>query len=109
VLGVTYSCHVLFPYQRATQPDTGQSACERNELGRTCHRIWFVDDVNDDEKRSNHYQSRHDADLIQLVDGFTRDVSKIGPYGTGDLEIRISDNAQLAQAEPLLAMSYANS
>ena len=46
---------------------------------------------------------------VELVDGFTRDVSKIGHYGTGDLEIRITDNAQLAQAEPLLAMSYANS
>jgi predicted transport protein len=50
-----------------------------------------------------------DPTVVELVDGFTRDVSKIGHYGTGDLEIRITDNAQLAQAEPLLAMSYANS
>lgn len=50
-----------------------------------------------------------DPTTVELVDGFTRDVSKIGHYGTGDLEIRITDNAQLAQAEPLLAMSYANS
>lgn len=50
-----------------------------------------------------------DPATIELVDGFTRDVSKIGHYGTGDLEIRIVDNVQLSQAEPLLAMSYANS
>ena len=46
---------------------------------------------------------------VELVDGFTRDVSNIGHYGTGDLEIRITDNSLLSQAEPLLAMSYANS
>jgi predicted transport protein len=50
-----------------------------------------------------------DPKTVELVDGFTRDVSQIGHFGTGDLEIRITDNAQLAQAEPLLAMSYANS
>lgn len=50
-----------------------------------------------------------DPTTVELVDGFTRDVRTIGHYGTGDLEIRISDSAQLAQAEPLLAMSYANS
>ncbi|OBH86162.1 DUF5655 domain-containing protein [Mycobacterium sp. E2989] len=50
-----------------------------------------------------------DPATVELVDGFTRDVSQIGHFGTGDLEIRIADSAQLAQAEPLLAMSYANS
>jgi predicted transport protein len=50
-----------------------------------------------------------DPTTVELVDGFTRDMSKLGHYGTGDLEIRITDGAQLAQAEPLLAMSYANS
>jgi len=50
-----------------------------------------------------------DPKAVELVDGFTRDVSQIGHFGTGDLEIRITDGAQLALAEPLLAMSYANS
>lgn len=50
-----------------------------------------------------------DPTSIELVDGFTRDVRNVGHYGTGDLEIRITDSAQLAQAEPLLAMSYSNS
>jgi hypothetical protein len=50
-----------------------------------------------------------DPTTIELVDGFTRDVSKIGHHGTGDLEIQITDNVQLSQAEPLIAMSYASS
>ena len=50
-----------------------------------------------------------DPKTVELVDGFTRDVSKVGHYGTGDLEVRITDDAQLSQAEPLIAMSYANS
>jgi predicted transport protein len=50
-----------------------------------------------------------DPTTVDLIDGFTRDVSKIGHYGTGDLEIRIADNGQLAGAENLIAMSYANS
>ena len=50
-----------------------------------------------------------DPTTVELVDGFTRNISKIGHYGTGDLEIRMTDHAQLSQAEPLIAMSYANS
>jgi predicted transport protein len=38
--------------------------------------------------------------------GFTRDVRKIGHYGTGDLEITISDLADLEKAKPLLIQSY---
>ena len=34
-----------------------------------------------------------DPATVELVDGFTRDVSKIGHYGTGDLEIRITDKS----------------
>ena len=49
-----------------------------------------------------------DPTTVELVEGFTRDVSKLGHAGSGGLEIRITDNAQLAQAEPL-PMSYANS
>ena len=50
-----------------------------------------------------------DPTTVDLIEGFTRDVSKIGHYGTGDLEIRITDNLQLSRAEPLIATSYANS
>jgi predicted transport protein len=44
--------------------------------------------------------------MITLEEGFTRDVSKIGHFGTGDLEIRIKDHETLERAKPLLAESY---
>lgn len=50
-----------------------------------------------------------DPDSIDLVDGFTRDVRKIGHYGTGELEVRIRTNQDLTLAEPLLVQSYEGS
>jgi len=47
-----------------------------------------------------------DPDTIVLEAGFTRDVRKIGHFGTGDLEIRITSDADLKKAEPLLLKSY---
>ena len=47
-----------------------------------------------------------DPDSVPLEEGFTRDVRKIGHFGTGDLEIRISTNADLQRAEHLLKRSY---
>ena len=38
----------------------------------------------------------------KLVRGFSRDVSKIGHYGTGSLEISISDEAQFEEAKPII-------
>jgi len=49
-----------------------------------------------------------DMDHIQLEPGFTRDVRKIGNYGTGDLEITISSDADLERAKPLIEQSYEN-
>lgn len=43
---------------------------------------------------------------IVLEPGFTRDVSNVGHYGTGDLEIRIATLADLERAKPLIARSY---
>ncbi len=36
----------------------------------------------------------------------SRDVSKIGHYGTGDLEISIGHDAALAAAKPFIEMAY---
>lgn len=47
-----------------------------------------------------------DPDSIHLEDGFTRDVSKIGHYGTGDLEVTVKTMADLERAKPLIAQSY---
>lgn len=47
-----------------------------------------------------------DPSTVELREGFTRDVSKIGHFGTGDLEIRIATTNQLEDAKPLLSASY---
>jgi len=43
---------------------------------------------------------------ITLEDGFTRDVSQIGHYGTGDLEIKLRTSTDLERAKPLLEKSF---
>jgi len=47
-----------------------------------------------------------DPQSIQLEAGFTRDVSKIGHFSTGDLELRISDEAHWEQVEAFTRRSY---
>jgi predicted transport protein len=47
-----------------------------------------------------------DPKAVTLESDFTRDVTEIGHYGTGDLEIRIRTDADLEKAKPLLAKSY---
>jgi predicted transport protein len=49
---------------------------------------------------------RLEPSTVVLEEGFTRDVSKIGHAGTGDLEIRIPDAGYLLRAQPLLLRSY---
>jgi predicted transport protein len=46
-----------------------------------------------------------DPSTIELQAGFTRDVSKIGHYGTGDLEVTLS-KAEDVRAKPLFEQSY---
>ena len=47
-----------------------------------------------------------DPETIHLEDGFTRDVSQIGHYGTGNLEIKLKTTEDLEKAKPLLIKSY---
>jgi predicted transport protein len=47
-----------------------------------------------------------DPTTVTLEQGFTRDVSKIGHYGTGDLEITLSIAEDLEKAMPLIKRSY---
>ena len=48
-------------------------------------------------------------DRVELEDGFTRDVRQVGHFGTGDLEVTIRSNEDLARAMPLIRESYENS
>ena len=45
-------------------------------------------------------------DTVDLEQGFTRDVRKIGHFGTGDLEITIRTDEDLERAKPFLLKSY---
>jgi predicted transport protein len=48
-------------------------------------------------------------DSITTEAGFTRDVRKIGHYGTGDLEISIRSDDDFERAKPLILRSYEQS
>jgi predicted transport protein len=43
---------------------------------------------------------------IDLRPGFTRDVSKIGHYGTGDLEVTLAQMEDFERSKLLLQQSY---
>jgi predicted transport protein len=45
-------------------------------------------------------------ETVVIEPGFTRDVRKIGHYGTGDLEIVVSTDDDLEKAKPLLDRAY---
>jgi predicted transport protein len=47
-----------------------------------------------------------DPDSITLEPGFTRDVTKIGHFGTGNLEVTIGGPQDLERAQPLILASY---
>jgi predicted transport protein len=47
-----------------------------------------------------------DPDSVELESGFSRDVRNIGHFGTGDLELRLKNSADLARSEPFLRASY---
>jgi predicted transport protein len=50
-----------------------------------------------------------DPTSIPLDPGFTRDVSNVGHYGTGDLEITLTKTEDLERALPLIKRSYEES
>ena len=50
-----------------------------------------------------------DPATVLIEPGFTRDVSKVGHFGTGDLEITLHKAEDLQRAAPLLRRSYENS
>ena len=50
-----------------------------------------------------------DFEHVHIEEGFTRDVRKIGHFGTGDLEITVRSDDDLERAKPLIAKSYEGS
>jgi len=49
-----------------------------------------------------------DPETINLEKGFTRDVRDISHWGTGDLEITVRTDEDLARSQPLIRRSYMN-
>ena len=47
-----------------------------------------------------------DPDTVEIEKGFTRDVRKIGHFGTGELEVTLRSTQDLERAKPLFASSY---
>jgi predicted transport protein len=47
-----------------------------------------------------------DPDEVDLADGVLRDVRNIGHFGTGDLEVRITEDDHLEVAKEMIARSY---
>jgi len=50
-----------------------------------------------------------DPKTVPMESGFSRDVSSIGHFGTGDLELTLRGMSDLARAQPLIARSYEES
>lgn len=50
-----------------------------------------------------------DPTTVELEPGFSRDVSNVGHYGTGDLEITLSSAGDLEKAAPFIKLSYESS
>lgn len=47
-----------------------------------------------------------DPDSVALEDGFSRDVRKVGHWGTGDLELNLRTPADFDKARPLIERAY---
>jgi predicted transport protein len=50
-----------------------------------------------------------DPETVKLEEGFSRDVTNIGHYGTGDLQLSIRSMDDFAKAQPLIRRSYEGS
>lgn len=58
------------------------------------------------QKKSLTVFVKVDPRLIKIEKGFTKDMRKIGHYGTGDLGITIKNDSDFEKAKPLFLQSY---
>ncbi|WP_433549094.1 DUF5655 domain-containing protein [Streptomyces sp. CA-294286] len=63
--------------------------------------------VGSTQKRQVLVTLNVDPSQVELVEGFSRDVSELGHHGTGDLEVRLRTEPDLDRAHELLRLSYA--
>ena len=50
-----------------------------------------------------------DPTTVTLEEGFTRDMSEVGHYGTGDLAVSLRSMEDFTRAQPLFVRSYEGS
>ncbi len=65
-------------------------------------------EIRTQEKKLLVY-TKLDPSNVPFEDGFTRDVSDIGHFGTGDLELTIRSMTDFEKAKPLLVQAYEGS
>jgi predicted transport protein len=58
------------------------------------------------QKKQLHIYLKLDPSSVELEEGFARDVTEIGHFGTGNLEVTVRDPAALDRAWPLIERSY---
>jgi predicted transport protein len=58
------------------------------------------------QKKGLSLYLRTDPESMQIEEGFTRDMRGKGHWGTGDLEVWITDKVSLKKAEPLIVRAY---
>lgn len=61
------------------------------------------------QKRALVIYLKLNPDNVKLEEDFSRDVRKIGHWGTGDFEVTIRAGADLLKAQPLISLSYEGS
>ncbi|MFI5804351.1 DUF5655 domain-containing protein [Streptomyces sp. NPDC051561] len=64
--------------------------------------------VGSTQKRQVLVTLNVDPSEVDLVPGFSRDVSELGHHGTGDLEVRLRTERDLDRAHEMLRLSYAS-
>jgi predicted transport protein len=58
------------------------------------------------QKKSMYLYLRLDPKTVKLDQGFSRDVSQIGHWGTGDVQVMLKNAADLERAKPLVRRAY---
>ena len=53
-----------------------------------------------------YVRTKLDPNTVELEDGFTKDMTNIGHYGTGDLQIEIKSDEDFERAKPLIDRAY---
>ncbi|MFI2204596.1 endonuclease NucS domain-containing protein [Streptomyces sp. NPDC020192] len=74
---------------------------------RAYQRLWNFACVCPPQQTKLLVYLKADPKTVDLVSGFTRDVTGLGHHGTGDLELQLRTERDLERAQDLFRLSYA--